>query len=246
MLSTRICDVRVAPSRRGETLAMTLSYTPATRSRRGAIISSPLPFLGGDMDNNVVRLLARVIAGHGIPALRYDYRSVGESHDVNPGEARYETWRRVEETRGRAAIIADSAEALRRAQALFTPTLLGGYSFGCWTATRIARSVGAPLPLVLVAPPLVHVDLAELAVHGAPVLLVFAGDDRLSPTPAIDELHARFPTAKIVVLDAADHFFRDHKGDLARAIDVFLETALSGAEGMAAPRCPAEELEEVA
>jgi alpha/beta superfamily hydrolase len=216
--------VRMPPSRSGEALAMTLSYAPKTSATTGAIVASPLPFLGGDMDNNVVRTLAEAIAARGLPALRYDYRSVGESADVVPGEAHYETWKRVEETGDRSAVIADAAEALRRASALFTPVLLAGYSFGCWTAVHTATtmSASAALPLVLVAPPLANVDLGAVATHAAPVLMVFAGDDALCPPLPRDELCAQFPSARIDLLDGADHFFRGREADLARTVTSFL------------------------
>ncbi len=217
-----LADVRVPPARRDESLAMKLTYAPSEAFERGAIIAGPLPFLGGDMDNNVVRTLAHAMVAGGLPALRYDYRSVGDSRDVTPGEARYDTWRHVEETGNRAAIVADAAEALRRAHAYFTPSLLAGYSFGCWTAVRTAAWLPSPVPLVLVAPPLARIDIADVASHAAPVLLVLAGDDTLAPPPSPDELRARFPRARVVVLDDADHFFRGREDDLAAVVRGFL------------------------
>jgi len=56
---------------------------------------------------------------------------------------------------------------------------------------------------------------------------VFAGEDALSPTPPSDELRARFPAAQIVVLDGADHFFRDHEAELERVVRTFVEDAVT-------------------
>ena len=205
---------------------MTLTYDPSTTSTDGAIVASPLPFLGGDMDNNVVRTLARSIARQAMPVLRYDYRSVGASRDVMPSEARYETWRRVEETGDRSAVIADADEALRRARGLFRPTLLAGYSFGCWTAAHCATVLDDTVPMILVAPPLAHVDIASVASHGAPVLLVFADDDVLSPTPPRADLRETFPAARVAIFKGADHFFRDREDDLAATVEAFLQDAV--------------------
>lgn len=221
-----LCDVRVPPSRRGERLALTLTYGVACAAPRGAVVASPLPLLGGDMDNNVVRTLARTIARHGLPALRFDYRSVGDSHDLVPGEARFETWRRVEVTGDRSGIAADAEEALRRARGWFAPCLLAGYSFGSWTAVHLASRLAAPVPLVLVAPPLARVDLDAVAAHGARVLLVVAGADELSPPPTEDELRRRFPRARIATLVGADHFLRDREDDLEALVRTFLDDVL--------------------
>lgn len=227
MVATKpLHDVRVPPARRSESVAMRLTYAPGAPAGRGALVASPLPFLGGDMENNVVRTLARAIAEHGIPALRYDYRSVGDSRDAVPGEARYDTWRRVEETGDRTAVAADAEEALRRARGWFTPVALAGYSFGCWTSALTSAALPSPVPLVLVAPPLAHVDLPLVAEHDAPVLLVVAADDALSPPPPRDELVRRFPRARVEVLDGADHFLRGREDDLAALVRSFLRDAL--------------------
>ena len=76
--------------------------------------------------------------------------------------------------------------------------------------------------MVLVAPPLAHVDIADVGTHEAPVLLVFAGADALSPTPARTELTTRFPAARIAVIDDADHFFRDHERELTAIVAEFV------------------------
>lgn len=226
-----VCDVRVPPTRRGDALALTLTYLPEQSADGGALVASPLPFLGGDMDNNVVRTLATTCARAGLPALRYDYRSVGDSHDVHPGTSRYEHWRRVEETRDRSAVASDASEALRRARRLFRPLLLAGYSFGCWTALHTSALLGSDVALVLVAPPLVHVDVRVSAAAGARTLVVLAADDALSPAPPDVELSERFPGARIDVVAGADHFFRGREHELAALVSAFVGSRVRPAGG---------------
>ncbi len=219
-------EVRRPPGRRGSDLALAITYPRGRAERVGAVVSSPLPFLGGDMGNNVVRALALACAASGLPALRYDYRSVGASRDVDPGSARFETWRRVEETGDRSAVLVDADEAWRRATQLFAPGLLCGYSFGCWTAVQMhvrAAATGPALPLLLVAPPLDRFHFAPLAAHPAPVLLLFAGDDELTPAPDAAALRGRLPHAHAEVVAGADHFFRGCEGVVDALARRFIE-----------------------
>ena len=115
--SVEVHTQRIPPVRPGECLEFALSF-PASQSSNaresncGVLLCSPQPFLGGDLDNNVLRALATAIAGRGRPCLRFNYRSVGASHDVDARESRFDYWRRVEEAKAHDAVHADARRAL--------------------------------------------------------------------------------------------------------------------------------------
>lgn len=218
---------RIPPVRPGECLEFALSF-PADESgsgrdsHAGVILCSPQPFLGGDLDNNVLRAVAAAIAQRGRPCLRFNYRSVGASLDVDGSESRFDYWRRVEEVRAHDAVHADARRAFERSQAWFDPAALAGYSFGSYVAAVLAVSAAPQLPLVMIAPPLSKVDFSALDGHRGPQCIVVAGQDALDPAPADSELEARFPRATIVRLADADHFFRGFEEAVARAVADFL------------------------
>jgi len=210
-------EVRFSPAGPGERLEVALTFAPQC-GRFGALLFSPQPFLGGDMDNNVILALARAFAAAARPVFRFNYRSVGRSDPVESALSRYDYWNGVMARKKHAAIDADADEAFARARRLFRPALLAGYSFGAHVALRFARTRAAAMPLVLAAPPLGQLDFADINRVEGPVLLVFPGDDDFDPPPPPEEIARRFPAARSVRLAGADHFFRGREEELGRAV----------------------------
>ncbi len=220
---------RIVPVRPGERLEFAVTYGEPTRAS-GALLCSPQPFLGGDLDNNVVRAIANRLATGGRPVLRFNYRAVGKSLDVTAGRSRYDYWKAVEEQQEFAPVLEDCASALLRSRALFDVGIVGGYSFGAFAAMRLCMDARIAPPLVLVAPPLAKLDFSPLEGLGSGfrrILMIFAEKDALDPTPPLSELEARFPRATIHVLRDADHFFR---GDESSVGSIVAEFAASSCE----------------
>ncbi|RKY18138.1 MAG: hypothetical protein DRQ55_14110 [Planctomycetota bacterium] len=231
-MKTCVNEIRQPPRRSDQTLELAVAH-PASPGPAGAVLFGPQPFLGGDMDNNVVLALQAVLTDRDWPVLRFNYRGVGASLDVEPGRNRYEYWREVEQEGSLEAVISDGREALRRAGELFPVGLLAGYSFGAVTALALAGECAPEAALVLVAPPFGRADLAALQARRAPTLLVLAGKDELTPAPPVAELRARFPALRIAVLDQADHFLLGRERELDALLDGFLNQ-LSAADADAA------------
>lgn len=210
-------ESRHRPQHPGQRVEVLVRHGPRVRAG-GAVLMSPHPFLGGDVDNNVLRQMARTLAAGGRPSLCFNYRSVGGSLPAAPGVQRFEYWQAIERGASLQPVIEDAQEAWRRAVRLFTPALAGGYSFGGFIALQLALRLRRALPLLLVAPPLDRHDFSPLAEWSAPSVLILAGADGLEPPPAPARLARRFPRSRIVTIAGADHFFLGHERELCRAL----------------------------
>ena len=112
-----------------------------------AVIAHPHPLYGGTMDNKVITTLAKAYTDHGIAAVRFNFRGVGQTegvHDEGRGEA--DDLRRV---------AAHARELVREG-----PLHLAGFSFGGAIVTHASDQLDFS-QLVLVAP-----GFRRIAAHG--------------------------------------------------------------------------------
>lgn len=162
-------------------------------SRSGVVITHPHPLFGGDMDNPVVMTLAAAYQGKGYATLRFNFRGVGESggrHDNGRGETN--------------DVIA-AIEYLSRAG--IAPVDLAGYSFGAWVNARVAAMIHMH-DMVMVAPPVSMMDFQSIdAVPGLSLVLTGTADDIAPPERIRTLLPAWNETARLEVIDGADHFY---------------------------------------
>ncbi len=186
-------------------------FVPPARAP-GAVICHPHPLYGGDMDNNVVRAVARTLQEHGWATLRFNFRGVGASGGSHGGGE------------DEKADVAAALEALARAEGVDPGRVaLVGYSFGAWVATEAAAGIGGVQALVAVAPPLAMYPMEALARSRKPRLVVVGDRDEYCPLPALDRWLAGVeePVTRVVVA-GADHFFLGREGALAEAVARFL------------------------
>jgi alpha/beta superfamily hydrolase len=170
--------------------------------RGGLVVCHPHPLYGGDMDNPIVGLVARVGSGIGLTTLRFNFRGVGRStgnHDQGEGE----------QDDLRAAV-----RMLRSRLPDRCPLGVAGYSFGSWIAARVARSAASIAALCLIAPPLRMLDFGPLDGAGMDVLLVSGTRDPYCPTRDLETFAERLPAVHVERIDGADHFFLDTLGPL--------------------------------
>ncbi|MGH8641220.1 MAG: alpha/beta hydrolase [Burkholderiales bacterium] len=159
-------------------------------ARRGfALIAHPNPLEGGTKDNKVVTTLARTFFALGYVAVRPNFRGVGASageHDQGRGET--------------DDLLAVAAHLRRQYGDL--PFVLGGFSFGSFVQTRVAKRL-QPERMLLVGPA-VNRFPAETVPAGT---LVIQGEhDDVVPLAAVLDW-ARPQQLPIVVVPGAEHFF---------------------------------------
>ena len=158
-----------------------------------AVVLHPHPLHGGAMGNKVVVTLARALTEAGIPALRFNFRGVGNSegkHDNGIGEQQ-----------DAAAAVAWLHENYPNRQ-----LILAGFSFGAATAVRCAKSLQATQLISCAAPASYfsneapEVDCDWLAIHGE-------ADEVASWPDAKLWLESQSPAPEIVSKAGVGHFF---------------------------------------
>ncbi|HYW02652.1 MAG TPA: CocE/NonD family hydrolase [Gammaproteobacteria bacterium] len=171
---------------------------------RAALVCHPHPLYGGTMDNKVVYTLARAFNDLGMPALRFNFRGVGESDGAFAGGD------------GEAA---DALAAWDWIDAEWGPRelCLAGFSFGAMVALRVAEE-RRPACLVTVAPPVRDLP-AEYAGPGCPWVLVQGEADDVVEAPAVLEWAGRLAAPpRVETFAGVGHFFHGHLPQLRERV----------------------------
>ncbi|MEQ8661692.1 MAG: hypothetical protein RLW62_12840 [Gammaproteobacteria bacterium] len=206
-----------------------LAYADEGAGRAAVLLCPPHPFLGGDMDNNVISALRSELVAHGLVVLRFNYRGIGTSEagrDLRADQAAF--WRDSTCPAYEAEMHEDSAAAFA-ALCMACPDLpryVVGYSFGCLTAARLSRDETIAR-LLLIAPPLAKWTLESDGVRVVEAsALYYAPDDFACPDELARALYAHLPRPReLRSFPAADHFFVGRERELSEAVACFLEVA---------------------
>jgi len=178
-----------------------------------ALIAHPHPLYGGTADNKVVTTLAKIFRERGCATLRPNFRGVGASQgDHDHG---------IAETDDLAAVHAWGRARFGAA----LPCYLGGFSFGAYVVTRLAKRLaesGDPAQrLVLVGTAAGFVEGARRYVTEAvaPDTIVIHGE-RDETVPLANVLAWAEPLDLAVsVVPGADHFFHRKLHLLRRIVE---------------------------
>lgn len=159
-----------------------------------AIVCHPHPLHGGSMNNKVVTTLARVFNSLGYPAVRFNFRGVGQSageFDEGVGEA------------------ADLMAVVEWVKARF-PTAklaLAGFSFGSFVALRAYVASGAKI-MVTVAPPLERMPYETLVLPRENWIVVQGDQDEIVDAQGVyDWVDSLSPKPMLIRMPEASHFF---------------------------------------
>lgn len=197
------------------TLEGRLLFRPGAAPKRALLICPPHPFLAGNLDNNVVRALARRAAADGFAAVLFNYRGVGASSSPRPELPLYELWAALDRAGSYAEIDLDFDAVLAWTGGLCAEVHLAGYSFGTRFAGRAARASRPPRSWCAIAPP------GKVEAGSGPGLVVLPETDDLVQVPP-DVAPAG---AEVVVLSGSGHFFRGQESAVAEAWAGFVGSA---------------------
>jgi len=173
--------------------------------RLGAVLCHPHPQYGGDMDNPVVFVVARALAGAGIAALRFDFGGVRGSGGVYGGGPE-----EVDDVRAALAALAARLPA-------GTPLVLVGYSFGAWVVLRAAAEGADVRAVIAIGPPVGFLGWEFLPAVTCPVTIVAGDQDRFCPLERCLRLFERTGGRVAVhTLPGTDHFLAGREDEVAR------------------------------
>lgn len=180
----------------------------------GVVITHPHPLYGGDMHNMVVGIIRNAYAKKGYATLRFNFRGVGESTGA------------FDDGEGEQRDVSAACAYLRDRGVL--PLVLAGYSFGAWVNAHAAAEIKID-GMILVSPPAALLPFKPAAAFDALKLVVTGGADGFAPPALLKKRIAEWnPSAELVVIDGADHFYSGYADDLETALLKTIPPAASG------------------
>ncbi|MCG8432802.1 MAG: alpha/beta fold hydrolase [Gammaproteobacteria bacterium] len=171
--------------------------SPATAEPSSvALICHPHPLHEGTMHNKVVYTLARTFVQLRAPAVRFNFRGVGNS------EGGYAD--AVGETEDALAVLDWITNEWPQAS-----IWLAGFSFGAQVALR--ASTQRPISrLVTVAPPIQRFESSDIQLPVCPWLIVQGDSDELVDAQQVVQwVGGLNPRPQLALLTGVDHFFMD-------------------------------------
>ena len=191
------------------------------------LLCPPHPFLGGDMENNVLSQITRTLAENGFIVFRFNYRGIGMSDtDRDLQEDQELFWRDSTCPAYEEKIYIDCESAYHKISNIMEttwPVYVIGYSFGCLPSIQLSNDHGIR-KLGMISPPLSKWKLsADHLNNKQQKKFFYAPDDFACSEKDISALYQRVPEPKsIQSFPEADHFFIGKEPELADSITEFL------------------------
>ena len=191
----------------------------APDATHAALVCHPHPMYGGTLHNKVVFHTMKALNSFGFSVLRFNFRGAGLSHgehDNGYGE------------------IEDVRTALDWIDREFhLPMVFAGFSFGAAVGLRpacgddrVKATIGLGIP-VLPADERTY-DFEFLHTCAKPKLFVSGTRDEFAPRAKLEALVSSLPEPKkLVLIEAADHFFEGRLREMREAIEAWLPPALA-------------------
>jgi len=160
----------------------------------GVVITHPHPLYGGDMNNFIVDLIARVYKKKGFTTLRFNFRGTANSqgcYDNGSGEQ--------EDVHAALATLAKTG--IKKID-------LAGYSFGAWVNALAISENTTVRNMTMVSPPVSFLDFSSIDSLSHLKLVVTGRQDDIAPA---DRIKAICPVwnrnARLEIIQGADHFY---------------------------------------
>jgi len=204
-----------------------LSYAEDSEGNAGAVIAPPHPYLGGDMENNVVACVAKNLAHRGLVTLRFNYRGVGKSQGrAESQQEAFEYFWQTNKVKDEEDFIEDVIGAIVFLQGLrkrkIIPIHLIGYSFGAYVAAHACMRRSAK-SLSLISPPVARMDFSPLEQSPLPKLIVCSNDDFACSIDEIRKAYEQFHSPKkLEIIPSEGHFFIGKEDRVAEIVWEFL------------------------
>jgi uncharacterized protein len=190
----------------------------ADNPSHAALVCHPHPVYGGTLHNKVVFHTMKALNAFGFPVLRFNFRGAGLSEGEHAhGEGELDDVR----------VALDWLEREYR-----QPIVFAGFSFGAAVGLRAACPDHRVQALISLGTPVAPIDDRRydfdfLAACAKPKLFVSGSRDQFAPKPQLQQMFASVPEPKkLVLIEAADHFFEGRLRELRETIESWVKESL--------------------
>ena len=194
----------------------------AENPSHAALVCHPHPVYGGTLHNKVVFHTMKALNSFGFPVLRFNFRGAGLSEGEHAhGEGELDDVR----------VALDWIEREYR-----QPIIFAGFSFGAAVGLRAACPDARVDTLISLGTPVAPIDdrsynFEFLAGCTKPKLFVSGSRDQFAPKAQLQQMFASIAEPKkLVLIDAADHFFEGRLRELREAIEGWIKECRSQPE----------------
>src|SRR5690348_10317534 len=167
MVSKQVLHINV-PTPQGHLEGILKPEEEGARPEYVAIVCHPHPLGGGTMHNKVVFKVAQSLQALNIPALRFNFRGIGQSTGT------------YDEGRGELDDVRYALEFLSRRYPS-VPAIIVGFSFGSYVAMRVAASDDRAQAMIGLGVPARWFNGDTLQGCHKPKLLIHGTQDELAP-----------------------------------------------------------------
>jgi uncharacterized protein len=190
----------------------------STTATHAALVAHPHPVYGGTLHNKVVFHTMKALNNFGFPVLRFNFRGAGLSH----GEHAH--------GHGEVDDVRTALDWLD--QEFHLPLVFAGFSFGAAVGLRAACPDSRVKAAISLGTPISPVDdrsydYSFLETCTKPKLFISGSRDQFASKAKLEALVAPLPEPKkLVIIEAADHFFAGRLREMREAIVQWVPRAL--------------------
>ena len=188
-------------------------HHPGGQDLPAAVVCHPHSLYGGSMDVSLVATIARILAEHGVMALRFNFRGVGRSEG------------RFGEGAAELNDVDGAVDFLVQEEGVDQGRLyLVGYSFGAWVGLHHAEHDPRLCGVVAIGLPMSQSEEGFLSGYARPKLFIVGEGDSVCPPDKLRRFAEGLPPPKEVrILQGTDHFFIGREKEVAKAIADFIK-----------------------
>ncbi len=209
MVSKQVLHINV-PTPQGHLEGILKPEEEGARPEYVAIVCHPHPLGGGTMHNKVVFKVAQALQSLNIPALRFNFRGVGQSTGT------------YDEGRGEMDDVRHALEFLSRRYP-GTPAIIAGFSFGAYVGMSVAAIDDRAQAMIGLGVPARMFDGDTLQGSHKPKLIIQGTNDELAPYDLTVKWFQQVPAPKsLVTVEGADHFFQDRLDEVQAIVVDFV------------------------
>ncbi len=192
-----------------------LEWSPEWKPRQLAVVCHPHPLYGGTMHNKVVFRAAKAAIHLEVPALRFNFRGVGQSGGKYAGGL-------GERDDGRAALDYFTKRFPR------IPVSMMGFSFGSVVALAVGAEDARVNCIVGIGLPVNSTDFTFLQEVRKPKLLIQGTEDQFGSRETLEKLFSTLNEPKrLRFVEGADHFLTGKLHELQSETQEFLQDVVN-------------------